>query len=59
MIVRHNHKAGLQFLIELKHQFENMFAIARVEITSRLVSKNELGSGDQGTRDGGTLSLAA
>ena len=42
MIVRDDDEAGTQFLIELKHQLQYVFAVAHIEVTGRFISQHEL-----------------
>ena len=59
MIMRDDDQARLQFLVQLKHEFENMLAVSCIEVARRLVSKYQLRPGYQGTSHGRTLAFPA
>lgn len=42
LVMRYDDKARAQLLIQLKHELQNMFAVAGIEISRWLISKYEL-----------------
>ena len=58
MIVGDDDETRFELLIELKHEFEHVLAVARVEIAGWLIGQHQLRLRDQRAGDRSALTLA-
>ena len=58
MIMRDDDQARLQFLVQLKHELENVLAVPCIQVARRFISENKLRPGDQGACHGSALTFA-
>ena len=58
MIVSNDDQARIEFSIELQHQLQHVLPVAGVQVSRRLVRKDQLWSRNQCPRDRGTLAFA-
>jgi hypothetical protein len=59
MIMGHDHETCPQFPVELEHQAQHVLTVTGIEISGRLVGKNQLWASDQRARNRGSLSFPA
>ncbi len=58
-VVQHHHHGAPHFLVELIHQVEDFHRVREVQIGSRFVEKQNVGSLGESHRDPGSLALTA
>ena len=59
LVMGHNHKSSVVFLVQFQHQRIDRFRHFAVEVTSRLISQDAQGFSNHGTGQCSALALAA